>query len=118
MYGNSEHDWNYKTVPQVHASGQVVAHPRGKQLGSSSAINFMFWTHPSQQDSNNWGELGNSNWSWNSHLLFFKKSESYIASLGQVKEDLQTEPILTKIYSNKGPIFNTFPDIYGLLNKA
>ncbi|KAL2062521.1 hypothetical protein VTL71DRAFT_6787 [Oculimacula yallundae] len=118
MYGNPEYDWNYKTVPQVHANGQVVAHPRGKQLGGSSAINFMFWTHPSQQDIDNWGELGNRDWSWTSLLPYFKKSESYIAPSAQVKEDLQIEPIFPKLHGSKGPIINTFPDIYGPLDEA
>ncbi|KAG4438451.1 hypothetical protein IFR05_006061 [Cadophora sp. M221] len=118
MYGNPEYDWNYKTVPQIHANGQVVAHPRGKQLGGSSAINFMFWTHPSQQDIDSWGELGNANWSWDSLLPFFKKSESFVAPSVQVKEDLQTEPIVPKIHGDKGAIVNTFPDIYGPLDEV
>ena len=32
-------DWRYVTVPQVGLGGRVVACPRGKVLGGSSAIN-------------------------------------------------------------------------------
>ena len=46
----------------VDMDDRVVGHPRGKQLGGSSAINLMFWTHASQTDINDWGELGNKGW--------------------------------------------------------
>ncbi|RDW61981.1 alcohol oxidase-2 [Coleophoma cylindrospora] len=118
MYGDPEYDWNYKTVPQIYANGQEVAHPRGKQLGGSSAINFLFWTHASQQDINNWGELGNSNWSWAELDPYFKKSESYISPSVQVQSDLQTQYIEQDLHGLSGPILNTFPDIYGPVDEA
>lgn len=95
-----------------------MAHPRGKQLGGSSAINFLFWTHASQQDINNWGELGNSNWSWNALEPYFTKSENYLSPSHQVEEDLQAEPIDPSIHGHSGPINNTLPDIYGPLDEA
>ncbi|CZR63099.1 probable choline dehydrogenase [Phialocephala subalpina] len=118
MYGDPEYDWNYKTVPQIHANGQEVAHPRGKQLGGSSAINFLFWTHASQQDIDNWGELGNANWSWETLEPYFIKSETYLAPSALVEEDLQTKYINPSIHGRNGPINNTFPDIYGPLDEA
>lgn len=118
MYGDPEYDWNYKTVPQVHANGQEVAHPRGKQLGGSSAINFLFWTHASQQDINNWGELGNANWSWDILKPYFTKSESYLAPSSLVEEDLQTQYVEPNLHGKYGPINNTFPDIYSPLDEA
>lgn len=118
MYGDLEYDWNYKTVPQIHANGQEVAHPRGKQLGGSSAINFLFWTHASQQDINNWGELGNKNWSWNTLEPYFTKSETYLAPSHIVEKDLRTEYVEANLHGKGGPINNTFPDIYGPLDEA
>lgn len=136
MYGNPEYDWNYKTIPQVdttpsyltrvdldrvtkvHANNQVIAHPRGKQLGGSSAINFLYWTHASQQDINSWGELGNVNWSWEALDPFFKRSERFVSPSRVVEHDLQTESIVPNIHGDDGPISNTFPDIYGLIDEA
>ncbi|KAF7907957.1 hypothetical protein BELL_0439g00060 [Botrytis elliptica] len=118
MYSNPEYDWNYKTVPQIHANNQVIAHPRGKQLGGSSAINFLYWTHTSQQDINSWGELGNANWSWEALDPFFKRSERFVSPSGVVEQDLQTGNIVTTLHGDNGPILNTFPDIYGPIDEA
>lgn len=118
MYGDPEYDWNYSTVPQIYANGQVVAHPRGKQLGGSSAINLMFWTHASRRDIDNWGSLGNANWSWDALQPYYKRSEEYIVPSKRTENDLQTEYVVPGIHGTKGPIINTFPDIYGPLDEA
>lgn len=90
----------------------MVAHPRGKQLGGSSAINFLWWTHASQQDIDNWGILGNSNWSWEALQPFYRRSESYIQPSPRVVKDLNTEYIDQAIHGRNGSILNTFADIY------
>lgn len=54
MWENPDYDWIFKTVPQKHGNNRIVGHPRGKQLGGSSAINFDYWTHASQQDIDHW----------------------------------------------------------------
>lgn len=51
-WDDPNYDWSFKTVPQTHGNGRVIGHPRGKQLGGSSAINFNYWTHASQHDIN------------------------------------------------------------------
>lgn len=118
MYANPEYDWNYKTVPQVNANGRVFAHIRGKQLGGSSAMNFMFWTHPSQGDINNWGALSNKGWSWDKLAPYFAKSEKYVAPSAQTRIDLRTQYINPAAHGTSGPIFSTFPDSYGPLTEA
>ncbi|KAK4504458.1 hypothetical protein PRZ48_005374 [Zasmidium cellare] len=129
LYSNPKYDWNYHTIPQVpflppfplkselticqaHANGHVLAHPRGKQLGGSSAINFLWWTHASQQDINNWGLLGNSNWSWDALQPFYGRSESYIQPSPQTVNDLDTGYIDPALHGHDGPVLNTFADIY------
>lgn len=54
MWDNPDYDWIFKTAPQTYGNGRVVGHPRGKQLGGSSAINFDYWTHASQRDIDDW----------------------------------------------------------------
>ncbi|KAI7157385.1 hypothetical protein KC324_g13899, partial [Hortaea werneckii] len=64
LYGDPDYDWIYKTVPQEHVNDRVIGHPRGKQLGGSSAINYLAYTHASQTNIDNFGLLGNENWTW------------------------------------------------------
>lgn len=46
-----------------HLYGKVIAYPRGKTTGGSSAINILGLVYPSKSSINNWGKLGNDDWS-------------------------------------------------------
>ena len=35
-----DHNWGYRSVPQEHLDGSVLAYDRGKGIGGSSSINF------------------------------------------------------------------------------
>ncbi|EPS36375.1 hypothetical protein H072_10091 [Dactylellina haptotyla CBS 200.50] len=118
LYSNPDYDWNFHTVPQANLNGKVYAHPRGKVLGGSSAINFLFWTHPSQKDINDWGLLGNANWTWNALKPYFKKSEQYVAPSAQIENNLQTQYIVPASHGNSGPIKTGFPDWYTSITEA
>ncbi|KAK1572861.1 GMC oxidoreductase [Colletotrichum navitas] len=112
MYGNPDYDWDYKTVPQTAANKKVVAHIRGKQLGGSSAMNFMFWTHPSRRDVDNWGDLGNVAWSWDALAPYLRKSEAFVAPSAQQKSDLSLDYVDPGVHGTSGPIANEFPKLY------
>lgn len=103
------------SVSKVHANNKVIAHPRGKQLGGSSAINFMFWAHASQQDIDNWGQLGNANWSWKSLDPYFKRSERFISPSSVVEQDLQTESVDPSLYGESGPLDEAWPQTFEAL---
>ncbi|KAK6351431.1 hypothetical protein TWF718_004591 [Orbilia javanica] len=118
LYTAPEYDWDFHTVPQTNLNNKVYAQPRGKVLGGSSAINFLFWTHPSQKDINNWGLLGNANWTWNALKPYFKKSEEYVAPSAQVESDLQTQYIVPGSHGSSGPVKTGFPDWYSELTEA
>ncbi|KAK6361334.1 hypothetical protein TWF730_005068 [Orbilia blumenaviensis] len=118
LYTDPKYDWDFHTVPQSNVNNKVYSQPRGKVLGGSSAINFLFWTHPSQKDINNWGYLGNANWTWNALKPYFKKSEEYVAPSLQVETDLQTQFIVPGSHGNSGPIKTGFPDWYSELTEA
>ncbi|KAF6821439.1 Glucose oxidase 1 [Colletotrichum musicola] len=118
MYGNPDYDWDYKTVPQASANNKVVAHIRGKQLGGSSAMNFMFWTHPSRRDVDNWGELGNEGWSWDALAPYLRKSEAFVAPSQQQTDDLRLDYVDPGVHGTDGPIANRFPALYSPLLQA
>ncbi len=78
----------------------------------------MFWTHASQADINDWGQLGNDGWSWKSLLPYFMKSETYDAPSLQTAKDLGicfTDP---SVHGEHGPVVDAFPEIYGVLQEA
>ena len=118
MWDNPDYDWIFKTIPQDHGNGRVVGHPRGKQLGGSSAINFDYWTHASQQDINDWGELGNLGWSWDELFPYFLKSERYHAPPAAVSEQIDTTFIEPDLHGENGQVQNSFPPFYDNFHKA
>tara|TARA_B110000003_G_C16648342_1_gene533056 strand:+ start:978 stop:2657 length:1680 start_codon:yes stop_codon:yes gene_type:complete len=98
----SKYSWNYNTEPQkefakvkvlepvtsvVDSAGGVHEvepeneehrrgyQPRGKTLGGSSSINAMLYVRGHKWDYDHWSDLGNSGWSYDEILPYFKKAE-------------------------------------------
>jgi len=98
----SKYSWNYNTEPQkefakvkvlepvtsvVDSAGGVHEvepeneehrrgyQPRGKTLGGSSSINAMLYVRGHKWDYDHWSDLGNSGWSYDEVLPYFKKAE-------------------------------------------
>jgi choline dehydrogenase len=69
-------DWNYMTVPQEHLNGRKIYYPRGKTLGGTSSINAQIYIRGHRSDYDLWASLGNSGWSYDEVLPFFKKAEN------------------------------------------
>jgi choline dehydrogenase-like flavoprotein len=85
----TEVDWAYKTTPQKTScdgmQGNLSPWPRGKLLGGSSNLNYMFYVRGSPHDYNNWAKLtGDETWKYENVLPYFKKSEDY---RGSYKDD-------------------------------
>lgn len=97
----------------------MVGHPRGKQLGDSSAINGLYWTHASQRDIDDWEKLGNKGWNWKSLLPYFKKSETYVAPTPQIAKQLDTDSKFDRsVHGEHGPVFDSFPEFHGSFQEA
>ncbi|KAI8277754.1 hypothetical protein K4K60_006741 [Colletotrichum sp. SAR11_57] len=111
MYGNPEYDWDHKTAPQPAANSKVVAHVRGKQLGGSSAMNLMFWTHPSRQNIDGWGELSNAGWSWDELAPCLRNSEALVAPSEQQTADMLLGYVDPDSHGTARPIANEFPQL-------
>jgi choline dehydrogenase-like flavoprotein len=69
------HNWHFHTVPQPGLNGRQGYQPRGKGLGGSSAINAMVYTRGHRADYDGWAALGNSGWSYEEVLPYFRRAE-------------------------------------------
>lgn len=69
-------NWAFNTEPQPGLNGRCGYQPRGKALGGSSAINAMLYVRGQKEDYDNWADLGNEGWDWDSVLSYFKKAEN------------------------------------------
>ncbi|XP_018014612.1 glucose dehydrogenase [FAD, quinone] isoform X2 [Hyalella azteca] len=71
----------YPTIaPKYSSQFGVLTDPRyttGKMVGGSGAINQMVHNRGNPQDYDNWAQLGNPGWDWETVLKYFKKSEDY-----------------------------------------
>jgi choline dehydrogenase-like flavoprotein len=79
--GNPRSDWMYETLPQPGLSDRVLAYPRGKVIGGSSAINAMIYMRGQPADYDRWRDLGLPGWGWRDVLPAFLSHEGH-ADLG------------------------------------
>ncbi len=76
--GNPRTDWLYQTEPDAGLNGRQLRYPRGKALGGCSSINGMIYMRGQARDYDGWAHLtGNSAWTWDQCLPYFKKHEDY-----------------------------------------
>lgn len=70
-------------------------------LGGSSSLNAMLYVRGNKRDYDRWEEMGNTGWSYDNVLPYFKKSESN--KRFQNKYHAQTGPIAVDYYRNVDP---------------
>ncbi|KAG8222611.1 hypothetical protein J437_LFUL002604 [Ladona fulva] len=68
-------DWNYMTEPESESCLQGCVWPRGRTLGGTSSINAMLYIRGNRRDYNTWAREGNTGWTFQDVLPYFKKSE-------------------------------------------
>lgn len=99
-------NWAFETIAQPGLNGRKGYQPRGKGLGGSSAINAMVYVRGHRDDYDQWAALGNTGWSYDEVLPYFKKSEhneridnEYHGQHGPLNvSDLQTDNPLQQTY--------------------
>lgn len=67
--------WQFGAGPEPHLDGRVVPWPRGRVLGGTSAINGLLYVRGQSHDFDMWRQLGNTGWSYEQVLPYFKKAE-------------------------------------------
>jgi choline dehydrogenase-like flavoprotein len=75
MISGKVNNWAFDTVPQKGLNGRIGYQPRGQGLGGSSAINAMVYIRGHKWDYDHWASLGNTGWSYEDVLPYFKRSE-------------------------------------------
>lgn len=75
LFKNRKVNWMYETEPEPGLDGRRVFQPRGKVLGGSSSINGLVYIRGQHQDFDLWAQLGNTGWSFDDVLPYFRRAE-------------------------------------------
>jgi 4-pyridoxate dehydrogenase len=71
------YNWSYHSVPEPHADGRSIYHPRGRVVGGSSSINMMAYVRGHRADYERWNSSGLRGWSYAEVLPYFKRAECF-----------------------------------------
>ncbi|KAJ5506166.1 Glucose-methanol-choline oxidoreductase [Penicillium expansum] len=119
MYGNPDFDWDYMSVPQIHAKNRQIGQPRGRVVGGSSALNFSAVVYPTASNFDSWQALGNDGWGAKDMAPYLRKFHSYTAPSEATAELLGTGRYMkVDNQGSDGPVPVSLPDVYGPFNKA
>ncbi len=73
-------NWCFETEPEAGLGDRRIFWPRGKVLGGSSSINGLLYVRGQAEDFDHWRQLGNTGWSFDDVLPYFKRSEGRITA--------------------------------------
>ncbi|KAF9506431.1 GMC oxidoreductase [Hydnum rufescens UP504] len=110
-----EYNWPYVLQSQAGLGGRTPDYPRGKILGGTSTINYMFYMRGSIEE---WDRIatitGDDGWSWKSILPLALKSENFVPPTDgrDISNDYDPHvhghsgPIRVSLPNNLGPTYN------------
>lgn len=75
LYDHKQLNWRLRSEPEPELQRRAIEQPRGRVVGGSSAINGMMYVRGQPEDYDHWAALGNSGWSYDDLLPYFKRSE-------------------------------------------
>jgi len=75
LFTNSKVNWLYSSEPEAELDNRQIIQPRGKVLGGSSSINGLLYIRGQPADFDRWRQLGNSGWSFEDVLPYFRRAE-------------------------------------------
>ena len=97
-------NWRYRSEPEENTSNRKIPIPRGKLLGGSSSINGLVFVRGNKLDYDTWAQMGNTGWSYDDVLPFFKKMENYQGASSELRGD--EGPLNVSEVSDRNPIYN------------
>jgi choline dehydrogenase len=68
-------NWKFESEPEKELNNRTLYQPRGKVLGGTSSINGMIYMRGTAADYDQWRQLGNEGWDYDSVLPYFRKAE-------------------------------------------
>lgn len=68
-------NWMFESEPEAELNNRTMYQPRGKVLGGTSSINGMIYMRGHAADYDQWRQMGNEGWDYNSVLPYFRKAE-------------------------------------------
>ena len=74
-FDNPKINWMYWSKPGEERIKRKVRQPRGKVVGGTSSINGLVYMRGQKEDYDHWRQLGNTGWSYDDVLPYFKKSQ-------------------------------------------
>ncbi len=80
LINNPSANWLYKSQPEPNTNNRELPVPRGKILGGSSTINGLAFVRGQSHDFDTWAQMGNTGWSFQDVLPFFRRMETYEGS--------------------------------------
>lgn len=75
ILSNPSYTWTFQSEPSPGTAGRPIPATQGRTLGGSSSINGMIYNRCQSADYDQWAQLGNTGWSYDNVLPYFKRSE-------------------------------------------
>jgi len=97
-------NWRYRSEPEESTANREIPIPRGKLLGGSSSINGLVYVRGNKLDYDTWAQMGNTGWSYEDVLPFFKKMENYQGEVTDIRGS--DGPLKVSEVSDRNPIYD------------
>ncbi|KAA0892846.1 GMC family oxidoreductase [Pusillimonas sp. ANT_WB101] len=72
---NPKYAWQFATQPSPFTNNRQIPIPQGRTLGGSTSINGLVYNRGQASDFDSWAQLGNTGWSFQDVLPYFKSME-------------------------------------------
>ncbi|MBP7242476.1 choline dehydrogenase [Amaricoccus sp.] len=102
----ARYDWGFRTEPEPHLGGRVLATPRGKVLGGSSSINGMVYVRGHPRDFDHWAEAGAEGWAWADVAPYFNRMENWHGGHSDWRGD--AGPLHVTRGPRRNPLYHSF----------
>ncbi len=106
-YYDPRSNWMYSLQPEKELNNRTLYCPRGKVQGGSGSINALIYVRGQRRDFDDWASQGNSGWSFEDVLPFYRRLESH--PLGNTEYHGADGPVrITRMRDQAHPICSAF----------